>query len=788
VSDTTLVTVVNKPRFSPETVEDFVRENYRMDGGAEPLPSEWDQNFKLRVGDEECFVVKIANLGVPGEVIDFQNRAMELVATGWPDGTCPRAVRAVSDESSLRIADANGSRFFIRVLTFVEGRPLSEISPRSAGLLQSIGRALGNLDLCLGDFEHPSMKRSIRWDLARSAWISRHTKAIQDASRRRLVEELLLQYRGRVAVLMDGVPMSVIHNDANDENLLLSAEGHDWHVWSLLDFGDIVWTQTVNELAIGCAYAILGADDPVDAAAHIVSGYHSSRALTEDEVRVLFPLICMRLAVSVTSSAIAAEDDPDNPHKQMTDAPAWAMLERLAGVDWDSAEARFRKVCQLGAFGADPVGHRSRTKRELLDERKHRIGASVGLAYDTPLEIVRGRGQFLFDTAGRAYLDCVNNVCHVGHGHPKVVAALFQQALVLNTNTRYLHPYLVEYAKRLTDTLPDPLSVCFFVNSGSEANELAVRIARAHTGRRDVIVVDGAYHGNTATLVDMSPYKCEGPGGQGLPEWVHKVEKPDLYRGHHGGNPEAGPAYAESVRTACQELVAAQRPPALFISEAILGCGGQVVLPDAYLEEAFRHVRGVGGVCVMDEVQVGFGRVGSHMWAFESHRVVPDIVTLGKPIGNGHPIGAVVTTPEISESFANGMEFFSTFGGNPVSCAVGMAVLDVIREEGLQERALRVGRYLTDGFNRLAETHDLIGDVRGPGLFMGIELVRDRQSKEPATGATALLVERLKSDGILVSAEGPFHNVLKIKPPMQFDETDADLLLGAVERALPHVS
>ena len=226
----------------------------------------------------------------------------------------------------------------------------------------------------------------------------------------------------------------------------------------------------------------------------------------------------------------------------------------------------------------------------------------------------------------------------------------------------------------------------------------------------------------------------------------------------------------------------------MFISEPILGCGGQLVLSEAYLEEAFSHVRAAGGVCIVDEVQVGFGRVGSHMWAFEAHRVVPDIVTLGKPIGNGHPIGAVVTSPEIAESFANGMEFFSSFGGNPVSCAVGMAVLDVVEEEGLRERALRVGRYLTEGFNRLAERHEAIGDVRGPGLFMGVELVRDRETKDPATDETARLVEQLKSDGILISAEGPFHNVLKIKPPLRFDETDADLLLEAVDRFLAHGS
>jgi 4-aminobutyrate aminotransferase-like enzyme len=461
------------------------------------------------------------------------------------------------------------------------------------------------------------------------------------------------------------------------------------------------------------------------------------------------------------------------------------MLEKLELIDWQDAENRFRSSCGLADRRKARVGNRQWTAEKLLDERRRRIGPSLSLSYDRPLQIVRGQGQFLFDANERAYLDCVNNICHVGHGHPKVVEALAREAAILNTNTRYLHPYRVEYAERLTATFPKELSVCYFVNSGSEANELAVRLARTHTGRHDVIVVEGGYHGNTQTLVDLSPYKCEGPGGRGLPGWAHKVVKPDTYRGPHRGTGEdVGRAYADHVRELCARLAAENRPPALFLCEPILGCGGQIVLPDGYLREAFAHVRSVGGVCIVDEVQVGMGRVGSHMWAFQTQGVTPDIVTLGKPMGNGHPLAAVVATPEIARSFANGMEFFSSFGGNPVSMAVGMAVLDVIEEERLRERALRVGGYLTEGFHAMADRHPEIGDVRGFGLFMGVELVLDREKLTPATEETARLVERAKADGILLSAEGPYHNVLKIKPPMQFTEPDADLLLGAVDRAL----
>src|SRR5215831_17855080 len=335
--------------------------------------------------------------------------------------------------------------------------------------------------------------------------------------------------------------------------------------------------------------------------------------------------------------------------------------------------------------------------------------------------------QYLYDENGRAYLDAVNNVSHVGHCHPRVVRAGREQMAVLNTNTRYLHDNLVRYAQRLCAKLPEPLSVCYFVCSGSEANELALRLARTHTRRRDMIVVDVAYHGNTTSLIEISPYKNEGPGGTGAPPYVHKVPMPDVYRGRYKkDDPQAGEKYARYVEETIQTVKDDGGEAAAFICESLLGCGGQIVLPPNYLQEAYRHIRKAGGVCIADEVQVGFGRVGTHFWGFETQEVVPDIVTMGKPIGNGHPLAVVVTTPEIAASFNNGMEYFNTFGGNPVSCAIGLAVLDVIAEEGLQENALRVGAHLMEGLSGLMEKHTLIGDVRGPGLFVGIELVLDR--------------------------------------------------------------
>jgi 4-aminobutyrate aminotransferase-like enzyme len=356
---------------------------------------------------------------------------------------------------------------------------------------------------------------------------------------------------------------------------------------------------------------------------------------------------------------------------------------------------------------------------------------------------------------------------------------------VLNTNTRYLHEAIFEYAERLTATLPAPLRVCWFVNSGSEANELAIRMARAFSGERDLIVVESGYHGNTTTLVDVSPYKFDGPGGAGVPNWVHAVPMPDTYRGaFREDDRAAGMKYAQAVREAVGRIRQAGRRPAGFICESILSCGGQVPLPTGYLVEAYRHVRAAGGLCIADEVQVGLGRVGTHWWAFESQGVVPDIVTMGKPLGNGHPLGAVVTTADVAARFANGMEYFNTFGGNPVSCVIGREVLDVIERDGLRENARSTGDSLMAQVRQLGERHALIGDVRGAGLFIGVELVTDRDERTPAGREAGYVANRMREMGVLLSTDGPDHNVLKIKPPICFDRADADFLSDTLDRVL----
>ena len=420
--------------------------------------------------------------------------------------------------------------------------------------------------------------------------------------------------------------------------------------------------------------------------------------------------------------------------------------------------------------------------REALAARRALLGKNLGISYRRPLKIVRGWMQYLYDDTGRAYLDVYNNVPLVGHSHPRVVQAAQAQLGLLNTNTRYLHDNVNRYAERLTRLLPEPLRICFFVNSGSEANELALRLARAHAGRQDIIVLEHAYHGHTNTLIDISPYKFDGPGGGGKKPWVHVAPLADDYRGtYRRADKQAGAKYARHVAEILERTSAEGRGVAAFIAETLPSVGGQIVFPPNYLAEVYRYVRGADAVCIADEVQVGFGRLGTHFWGFETQGVVPDIVALGKPIGNAFPLAAVITTPEIADSFDNGMEFFSTFGGNPVACAAGLAVLDVLEEEHLQQHALRVGTHLIESLKALQTRHALIGDVRGSGLFVGIDLVLDREMREPAQLQASYVVNRLRDCGILAGTDGPHHNVIKLRPALVFSETDAELLLKTLD-------
>jgi 4-aminobutyrate aminotransferase-like enzyme len=457
------------------------------------------------------------------------------------------------------------------------------------------------------------------------------------------------------------------------------------------------------------------------------------------------------------------------------------LLERFPGValasqsrQWSQYSADPNRILGIDPSLFPPVPP---TKAETRRRRKAVTGRNLSIGYSHPLKMIRGWKQYLYDETGRRFLDAYNNVPHVGHCHPRVVDAITRQARMLNTNTRYLHDNFNRLAERITETMPPGLDVCFLVNSASEANELAIRIARAATHARATIVLEGAYHGHTNTLIDLSPYKHDGRGGEGRPDWVYTAELPDLNRGRFTDPSDAGVRYADSVQRCIQEILEKDSQGLSgFLCESCPSVAGQIILPPNYLSEVYKLVRQAGGICIADEVQTGYGRLGNAMYGFELQDVVPDLVILGKPIGNGHPLAAVVTTREIADAFDTGMEYFSTFGGNPVSCAAGLAVLDVLEQEDLQANAQAVGDFLLSGLNQLAERVDPIDDVRGQGFFLGVELTRG-DDRSPDAEAASFIANRMRDRGVLIGTDGIADNVLKIRPPMCFSLDDAKRLL-----------
>ena len=1003
----------------PLTERDAValaRARYGLEAAARALPGEFDDNFRLDVPDGRRFVLKAMHPGRDRGLVELQCAALRHIEDRAPHLPLPRVVPTTAGEALTLAPGPDGTPRLVFVLTWLAGTTLAEARPRPPELLADLGRVLGEMDGALRDFEHPAAHRDFPWDLSRASWIKGALSHVAEPRRRALVERALARYEEEVVPALSRLRRGVIHGDANDHNVIVGApRAHPRPVSGLLDFGDMHHGLLVAEPAVAAAYALLGQDDPLAAAAAVVAGYHAVFPLEEEEIRLLGALVSARLAVSVTTSAMRAKSTPGDPYVTVSEAPAWEAFERLDRVHPRLAHYAFREACGLPPFphgpavvswlekakvspvldadpsvvpclvldlgvgspflGADPrqaetgplterifgemqragavvavgrydeargiylsgpfasggratderrtvhlgidlfvepgtsvraplpglvhvladntlpqdygplvilrhetgdgtpfytlyghltedtltglaVGQRVEAGQvlarvgapptngdwpphlhfqlildllardadfpgvalpgqrslwtslspdpnvllripqerfppeepapaETMAARRRLLGRNLSVSYRRPLKVVRGFGTYLYDESGRAYLDAYNNVPLVGHSHPRVVRAVQEQLGLLNTNTRYLHDTILRYAERLTRLLPEPLRVSYFVTSGSEANELALRLARARTGREDVIVLEHAYHGHTTTLVDVSPYKFDGPGGRGRREWVHVAPLPDTYRGpHRRDDAQAGLKYARHVGALAEQLQAEGRGLCAFLAETLPSVAGQVVLPPGYLAEAYRHVRAAGGVCIADEVQTGFGRLGTHFWGFEGQGVVPDIVVLGKPIGNGFPLGAVVTTREIAGAFDNGMEFFSTFGGTPVSCAAGLAVLDVVEEERLQERARHVGGRLREGLRGLSERHPLVGDVRGSGLFLGVELVRDRASLEPAPEEATYVVNRLRERGVLTGTDGPHRNVLKLRPPLVFSEDDAGLLLATLDEVL----
>ncbi len=751
----------------------LIKAEYKISGTLTRLAGE-NENYLIQTTENKRFVLKLADEETTSGMIEIEYLAVERLLDEGLDARLPRVIPTRTGAIEARFLTNKGRQLRGRLLEFVPGQAWCKVLPVATERFEALGRTIARINIAMEVIVHPDARRTHHWDLARAQQHRAAISLVKDPKRRRILEQMFHSYAAIAMQRFPDLPRSLIHGDINDDNLLVDNN----RIQGILDFGDCLENPTICDLAIALAYVTLDEPDPLEAASQIVGAYHLVRALSMEELEVLFPLMCARLAVSVIISAKRRHIDSTRASWFVSEERAWKKLAFFADIPPADAAIRLASKIDL-----TPYDDRGELVSNLVEQRQECIAPSMPVAYTTPLKIIQGKGQYLYDYGGRPFLDLYNNVCHVGHCHPKVVAAGQRQMARLNTNTRYLYDGLTDYAQKLCSTLPEELTTCFFVNSGSEANELAVRIAKTVTGRSDMLVVEGAYHGHTQAMIDISPYKFMGRGGKGCPEpWVHVVPVADGYRGaYKGQGKEAGKAYGDEVGRILQKI---DRPIAGFITESLLSCGGQVIPPKDYFKTAFAHVRAAGGLCITDEVQTGFGRVGSHFWAFELQEVVPDIVVMGKPIGNGHPMSAVVTSRQIAQRFANGMEFFATFGGNPVSCAIGQAVLDVIEEEGLQEHARTVGEHLIKGLSALKPIHHLIGDVRGIGLFIGIELVLDHQKLTPATKEAADMVNRLKTAGILLGTDGPFSNVIKIKPPMVMTLEDADMFLRILDDEL----
>lgn len=988
--------------------ENVLYELFSIKGKALELPGEVDFNFRIKIENGDGYILKISRPDENENYLNFQQQLLQFVEKNGKKLIAPKVIKDKNGNTISEILDHKGRKRKVRLLTWVSGRVWSNVNPQLDDLRYSLGEQCGLLTKALQGFNHTEAHRNFEWDIAQSLWTKEYLNLFSLEEKK-----MLSSFQEQFETVQDTyskLRKAVVHNDANDNNIIVSNTLINPVVKAAIDYGDAIHTQIINDLAISCAYCVMHHNNPLQAALPIVKGYHSTFSLQEEELKYLYITIAMRLVISVTKSAINKQKEPDNTYLLISEKPAWQVLKKWSRIHPELAEYAFRNACgfiahpkekqfqkwasenqfklsklfptinndeaflldlsvsskwvghqedfndlelfqlkinqlqkkipnkviaggyleprplytsteydtignngresrsihlgvdywlpeytavhalfdgevviavdnskykeyggllvlkhdidnltfytlyghltvasatqyQLGdyvkkgnkiaelgntiengswvphlhfqimlslfnytddypgvtylseveiwksicpnpnlLFKLEALQHQKTTSnKELITYRKQHLGKSLSLQYKKPIKMVRGAGQYLMDQYGRKYLDTVNNVAHVGHEHASVVKAGQQQMALINTNSRYLHENINELAKELIETLPPELNVLHFVNSGSEANELAIRMVKASTGQRDIIASEVGYHGNTNRCIDISSYKFDGKGGQGAPEHTHIFPLPDTFRGKYTGD-DAANKYVEEVQKQIDIVHAKGRGVGAFIIEPIISCGGQIELPEGFLAKAYKKIRTVGGLCISDEVQTGCGRMGKTFWGFQLHNVTPDIVTIGKPLGNGHPLAAVACTKEVANAFANGMEYFNTFGGNPVSCAIGTEVLRTVKREKLQKNAYEVGEFLKSKLKQLSNDFPIIGDVRGQGLFLGIELVDS--NKEPLALQTEYLANRIKDHGLLMSTDGPDHNVLKIKPPIVFTKQNAEELLFYLEKIL----
>jgi 4-aminobutyrate aminotransferase-like enzyme/Ser/Thr protein kinase RdoA (MazF antagonist) len=709
------------PRFSPEEVVAIAAELFDLRGEARDLGSERDQTFL--VGDG---VLKISNTGEDSAVLDQEAKALAHIERV---------------DTELPIARQRGSAtyegHFVRLFDRMTGR--SGARDLDDDAVFAFAATNARLTLALRGFFHPAAGRDLLWNPGQAARLRPLAASIPDAGRRAIVERALDRYEERVLPGWDYLPAQVVHGDFTLDNVLVDERGR---VSGITDFGDLGFGARAGDLAIDlCSILRVGGEEPFRTARIAIDGYQSQIPLEDGELDVLGDLVLARLAALVAISAWRVERYPENAeYIQAWDVESWALLEQFDALGFDSV-AR-----ELGA--PQP----SVPTEELVRRRSAALGSALtGLTYRNPVHVVRGEGVWLFDVDGRRYLDAYNNVPVVGHCHPRVTAAVVRQTRLLNTHSRYLYEPLVELAERLVATMPPEsgLDAVMLVNSGSEANDLAWRLATVATGHSGAIVTAFAYHGVTTAVADFSPEEW----GEGFrPEHVETITP-----------------FGVEMTDAVERLDARGHG----LAATYLDCGftsDGIWTPSTEEVQAIaRATREAGGLLVADEVQAGHGRTGEHLWSFAQYGIAPDVVTLGKPMGNGYPVAAVIARQELFDRLKAETEVFSTFGGNPVAARAALAVLDVIDDERLIENAKRVGEELRTSLADLG-----IGEVRGCGLLVGVELDSAERAEET--------VNRMRDAGVLINRTGPKENVLKIRPPLVFGTEHVELLRESIRQ------
>ncbi|MDH3530896.1 MAG: aminotransferase class III-fold pyridoxal phosphate-dependent enzyme, partial [Acidobacteriota bacterium] len=588
----------------------------------------YDSKNFLVDAEEGQFVLKVyPKYGETANVLNAESELLNL-ANERDLGLFPKPIKC---KGGYVTTDDEGR--CVRLLEYIEASFLDSIEP-SKGVMDSFGRFLASWNTAFLDTRIPDLEsRRIEWHIDNYKSVKRYFEFISDPSDRKYLEYFFLQNEEALDDILPTLRKSIIHGDAHASNVLVS----DGEISGLIDFGDAGYCPLINELAVALTYVLFDEVTPLEHAKEVISGYHSVLPLQEREVSLLFNLIATRACISVCLSAEAKTRRPGDRYIVKSEESAWALIKTLAASNPIFYEDQFREACGFPASSGDTIG-------DDLERRARHTSEALSVTFEKPIKMTGAAFQYMYDSLGNSYLDCYNNIPHVGHCHPRVVRAGRKAMARLNTNTRYLNDAYNDYADNLVSRLPNKLNKVFFVNSGSAASDLAMRLAMTHTGRRDVIVMEHGYHGNTNLGIKISHYKYGRKGGKGQSDNVVQAPIPDVYKGLHRG-PDAGEKYAAEAIGFLEGI-----EPAAFIAEPIIGCGGQVPLADGYLKRMYPGVRERGGVCISDEVQTGFGRLGKHFWGFEMQGVIPDIVIMGKPMGNGHPLAAVVTTDEIAES------------------------------------------------------------------------------------------------------------------------------------------